>query len=152
MREKNKYYNYSNKKDIVDNVITKFGSVVISKFSQVTILTTHYCHLENHYFVFKFPASYDPSICLHTFIQVHSLIDEIQLSLAECLFCWSCQTALSKENTKQLLAHMQQIDNTESTDATLTRVNLTLTMALLYTMDVRSLEHDDSQGNTYKCS
>ena len=74
------------------------------------------------------------------------MIEEIQLSLAECLFCWSCQTAMNKDNTLHLLSHLQQIDNGESTDATLTHVNLTLVMALLYSLDVRMLDHDDSQG------
>ena len=72
-------------------------------------------------------------------------MEEIKLSLAECLFCWACQSPLSKENTLNLIAHLKQ-DKSQEPDGTLSPVTLTLLQALLYCLDVRILEHDDAQG------
>ena len=86
----------------------------------------------------------ETAILLIHFFKVHNLIEDIQISLAECLFCWSCQTSLNKENSLHLLSHLQQVATTA--DGVLSSVNIALIMTFLYSIDVRQLEHDDSQG------
>ena len=36
------------------------------------------------------------------------LLKEVRQSLADCLFCWACQTPLSREDTLHLLNHLKK--------------------------------------------
>uniref|UniRef100_UPI00398EB3E1 nuclear pore complex protein Nup205 isoform X2 n=1 Tax=Pristiophorus japonicus TaxID=55135 RepID=UPI00398EB3E1 len=70
---------------------------------------------------------------------VSDLIKESRQSLAESLFAWACQTPLSKDDTLNLICHMECV--TTEADGTLENVNLALLMALLYCFDISFLEH-----------
>ncbi|XP_023681691.2 nuclear pore complex protein Nup205 isoform X1 [Paramormyrops kingsleyae] len=70
--------------------------------------------------------------------EVTDLIKECRQSLAECLFCWTCQSALSKDDTLALIGYLETV--TVEADGSLDSVNLALLMALLYCLDVTFLE------------
>ncbi|XDV29042.1 hypothetical protein PO909_032221 [Leuciscus waleckii] len=70
--------------------------------------------------------------------EVSDLIKECRQSLAECLFAWTCQSPLSKDDTLALISHLETV--TAEADGSLDRVNLALVMALLYCLDVSFLE------------
>ena len=70
---------------------------------------------------------------------------EIRQSLADCLFAWSCQWPLTKADTLRLIAYLRTAASSTA-DGVLDDVNLTLLMAALYSMDVRVLEQEDSEG------
>ena len=70
---------------------------------------------------------------------------EIRQSLADCLFAWSCQWPLSKADTLRLLAYLRTSASIKA-DGVLDDVSLTLLMAALYSLDVRILEQEDSEG------
>ena len=70
---------------------------------------------------------------------------EVKQSLADCLFCWACQSPLSKPDTLNLLRHLQADDNTTS-EGKLDSVTMALVMALMYSVDVRILEQEDMEG------
>ncbi len=78
--------------------------------------------------------------------QVSDLIKECRQSLAECLFAWTCQSPLSKEDTLTLIGHLETV--TAEADGSLDSVNLALVMALLYCLDVSFLEQgtEDREG------
>ncbi|XP_078583600.1 nuclear pore complex protein Nup205-like isoform X3 [Branchiostoma floridae x Branchiostoma japonicum] len=71
--------------------------------------------------------------------QVADLYKEVKMSLAECLFCWACQTALPKQDTLRLIRHLKKV-KTVSPDGKLEAPTLALLMALLYCFDVSILE------------
>ncbi|XP_007909424.1 nuclear pore complex protein Nup205 [Callorhinchus milii] len=70
---------------------------------------------------------------------VTDLIKECRQSLAECLFAWTCQSPLGKDDTLFLIGHLENV--TAEADGSLDDVNLALLMALLYCFDVSFLEH-----------
>uniref|UniRef100_A0A8C2I929 Nucleoporin 205 n=1 Tax=Cyprinus carpio TaxID=7962 RepID=A0A8C2I929_CYPCA len=70
--------------------------------------------------------------------EVTDLIKECRQSLAECLFAWTCQSPLSKEDTLTLIGHLEMV--TAEADGSLDSVNLALVMSLLYCLDVSFLE------------
>ncbi|XP_067246200.1 nuclear pore complex protein Nup205 [Chanodichthys erythropterus] len=70
--------------------------------------------------------------------EVSDLIKECRQSLAECLFAWTCQSPLSKDDTLALIGHLEMV--TAEADGSLDSVNLALVMALLYCLDVSFLE------------
>ncbi|XP_076125635.1 nuclear pore complex protein Nup205 [Alosa pseudoharengus] len=70
--------------------------------------------------------------------EVADLIKESRQSLAECMFAWTCQSPLSKDNTLALIGHLETV--TSEADGSLDSVNLALVMALLYCLDVSFLE------------
>ncbi|XP_030645807.1 nuclear pore complex protein Nup205 [Chanos chanos] len=70
--------------------------------------------------------------------EVSDLIKECRQSLAECLFAWTCQSPLSKDDTLALIGHLENV--TAEADGSLDSVNLALVMALLYCLDVSFLE------------
>uniref|UniRef100_A0A9J8AZ36 Nucleoporin 205 n=1 Tax=Cyprinus carpio carpio TaxID=630221 RepID=A0A9J8AZ36_CYPCA len=78
--------------------------------------------------------------------EVSDLIKECRQSLAECLFAWTCQSPLSKEDTLTLIGHLETV--TAEADGSLDSVNLALVMALLYCLDVSFLEQgtEDREG------
>ncbi|XP_052008262.1 nuclear pore complex protein Nup205 isoform X2 [Xyrauchen texanus] len=70
--------------------------------------------------------------------EVSDLIKECRQSLAECLFAWTCQSPLSKDDTLALIGYLETV--TAEADGSLDGVNLALVMALLYCLDVSFLE------------
>ncbi|KAI1888548.1 hypothetical protein AGOR_G00186300 [Albula goreensis] len=70
--------------------------------------------------------------------EVADLIKECRLSLAECLFAWTCQSPLTKDDTLALIGHLETV--TAEADGSLDSVNVALLMALLYCLDVSFLE------------
>ncbi|XP_061177614.1 nuclear pore complex protein Nup205-like isoform X2 [Saccostrea echinata] len=76
--------------------------------------------------------------------QVSDLYREIQIILADCLFCLATQQPLEKADTLRLIQHLRA-DNSLSADGTLDPVSLCLLMALLYCFDVSLLEHEDGR-------
>lgn len=74
------------------------------------------------------------------------LIKECRQSLAECLFAWTCQSPLSKDDTLALICYLETV--TAEADGSLDSVNLALVMALLYCFDVSFLEQgtEDRDG------
>ncbi|XP_053478778.1 nuclear pore complex protein Nup205 [Ictalurus furcatus] len=70
--------------------------------------------------------------------EVSDLVKECRRSLAECLFAWTCQSPLCKDDTLALIGHLETV--TAEADGSLDSVNLALVMALLYCFDVSFLE------------
>uniref|UniRef100_A0A8B9L911 Nucleoporin 205 n=1 Tax=Astyanax mexicanus TaxID=7994 RepID=A0A8B9L911_ASTMX len=70
--------------------------------------------------------------------EVSDLIKECRQSLAECLFSWTCQSPLNKDDMLALIGHLETV--TAEADGSLDSVNLALVMALLYCLDVSFLE------------
>ncbi|KAJ8269075.1 hypothetical protein COCON_G00116820 [Conger conger] len=70
--------------------------------------------------------------------EVSDLIKECRASLAECLFSWTCQSALTKDDTLALIGYLETV--TPEADGSLDSVNVALVMALLYCLDVSFLE------------
>uniref|UniRef100_A0A8D0CKF9 Nucleoporin 205 n=1 Tax=Scleropages formosus TaxID=113540 RepID=A0A8D0CKF9_SCLFO len=70
--------------------------------------------------------------------EVADLIKECRQSLAECLFCWTCQSSLGKDDTLALIGYLETV--TAEADGSLDSVNMALLMALLYCLDVTFLE------------
>lgn len=73
--------------------------------------------------------------------QVLDMIQETQQSLAEVVFCWACQTPLSKSDTLAIVRFLAQRARTAG-DGALDSVSLTLLMALLYAMETTPLLRD----------
>ena len=80
-------------------------------------------------------------------IQVSDLYREIQIILADCLFCLATQQPLGKADTLRLIQHLRA-DNCVSADGSLEPVSLCLLMTLLYCFDVTLLDQEDSKGET----
>ncbi|XP_075548695.1 nuclear pore complex protein Nup205 [Dermacentor variabilis] len=73
--------------------------------------------------------------------QVLDMIQETQQSLAEVVFCWACQTPLSKSDTLAIVRFLSQRARTAG-DGALDSVSLTLLMALFYALDTTPLFRD----------
>lgn len=78
------------------------------------------------------------------------LIKECRQSLAECLFAWTCQSSLSKDDTLALIGHLETV--TAEADGSLDSVNLALVMALLYCFDVSFLEQGTEDRDGISCN
>nr|XP_022287742.1 nuclear pore complex protein Nup205-like isoform X2 [Crassostrea virginica] len=76
--------------------------------------------------------------------QVSDLYKEIQIILADCLFCLATQQPLGKADTLRLIQHLRA-DNCVSADGSLDPVSLCLLMTLLYCFDVTLLDQEDSK-------
>uniref|UniRef100_A0A8B9L3G9 Nucleoporin 205 n=1 Tax=Astyanax mexicanus TaxID=7994 RepID=A0A8B9L3G9_ASTMX len=83
--------------------------------------------------------------------EVSDLIKECRQSLAECLFSWTCQSPLNKDDMLALIGHLETV--TAEADGSLDSVNLALVMALLYCLDVSFLEQgtEDRDGTSLFC-
>ena len=90
------------------------------------------------------PNHFYHDIC---YIQVSDLYREIQIILADCLFCLATQQPLGKADTLRLIQHLRA-DNCVSADGSLEPVSLCLLMTLLYCFDVTLLDQEDSKGET----
>ena len=66
------------------------------------------------------------------------ITDQRQL-LAECLFCFACQSPLPRSDSLQLLSFLKKCPSTDA-DGTLDSVTLTLLMAMLYCLNVDALD------------
>ena len=78
--------------------------------------------------------------------QIYDLYHDIRQSLADCLFSYSAQSGLPKNDVIRLMDHLSKIKPTEgSATGTLDDVNMTLTMALLYSIDAGAI-HKSSDG------
>ncbi|XP_077483269.1 nuclear pore complex protein Nup205 isoform X1 [Amblyomma americanum] len=73
--------------------------------------------------------------------QVLDMIQETQQSLAEVVFCWACQTPLSKRDALNVVRFLAERARTAG-DGALDSVSLTLLMALLYALDPEPLLRD----------
>lgn len=76
--------------------------------------------------------------------QVSDLYKEIQIILADCLFCLATQQPLGKADTMRLIQHLRA-DNSMNADGSLEPVSLCLLMTLLYCFDVTLLDQEDSR-------
>lgn len=81
------------------------------------------------------------------FWQVSDLYKEIQIILADCLFCLATQQPLGKADTMRLIQHLRA-DNSMNADGSLEPVSLCLLMTLLYCFDVTLLDQEDSRGQS----
>lgn len=72
---------------------------------------------------------------------VLDMIQETQQSLAEVVFCWACQTPLSKSDASAVVRFLAQRARTAG-DGALDSVSLILLMALLYALDPAPLLRD----------
>ncbi|XP_054589476.2 nuclear pore complex protein Nup205 isoform X1 [Nothobranchius furzeri] len=70
--------------------------------------------------------------------EVSDLIRECRQALADSLFCWTCQSPLTKDDTLALIGHLETV--TAQADGSLDSVSLALVMALLYCLDVSFIE------------
>ena len=66
------------------------------------------------------------------------ITDQRQL-LAECLFCFACQSPLPRSDCLQLLSFLKKCPSTDA-DGTLDSVTLTLLMAMLYCLNADPLD------------
>ena len=66
------------------------------------------------------------------------ITDQRQL-LAECLFCFACQSPLPRSDCLQLLSFLKKCPSTDA-DGTLDSVTLTLLMTMLYCLNVDPLD------------
>lgn len=79
-------------------------------------------------------------------VQVSDIIKECRQSLAECLFAWTCQSPLSKDDTLAVIGYLETV--TAEADGSLDSVNLAVVMGLLYCFDVSFLDQgmEDREG------
>ncbi|XP_056621541.1 nuclear pore complex protein Nup205 isoform X1 [Triplophysa dalaica] len=70
--------------------------------------------------------------------EVSDIIKECRQSLAECLFAWTCQSPLSKDDTLAVIGYLETV--TAEADGSLDSVNLAVVMGLLYCFDVSFLD------------
>ena len=66
------------------------------------------------------------------------ITDQRQL-LAECLYCFACQSPLPKRESLQLLSSLKKCPSTDA-NGTLDSVTLTMLMAMLYCLNVDPLD------------
>lgn len=66
------------------------------------------------------------------------ITDQRQL-LAECLFCFACQSPLPKDDCLQILSYLKKCHMTEA-DGTLNRVTVTILFALVACFSIEPLE------------
>jgi len=76
---------------------------------------------------------------------VTELITDVRQTLADAVFCISAQSGLSSRDTVLLINHLSR-DKSLGQDGSLHDVSLGLIMGLLYAVDVRILEQDDTPG------
>lgn len=102
--------------------------------------------VHNHFNSFLAMDENDLSF-LFSYLQVTDLIGDIRRSLADCIFCISAQSGLNCTDSVLLINSLSQCgDKSLVQDGTLDDVSLTLVMALLYAVDVRILDQDESEN------
>ena len=78
-------------------------------------------------------------------VQVTELVTDVHRSLAECVFCVSAQVGLGRADLLMLLGRLSEESSLDS-DGAMSDVAVVLTMAALYSVDVRILEQEDADG------
>ena len=76
------------------------------------------------------------------------ITDQRQL-LAECLFCFACQSPLPRSDCLQLLSFLKKCPSTEA-DGTLDSVTLTLLMTMLYCLNVDPLDEAAEMQSSFR--
>ena len=76
------------------------------------------------------------------------ITDQRQL-LAECLFCFACQSPLPRSDCLQLLSFLKKCPPTEA-DGTLDSVTLTLLMTMLYCLNVDPLDEAAEMQSSFR--
>ena len=76
------------------------------------------------------------------------ITDQRQL-LAECLFCFACQSPLPKRDCLQLLSFLKKCPSTDA-DGTLDSVTLTVLMTMLYCLNVDPLDEAAEMQSTIR--
>ena len=76
------------------------------------------------------------------------ITDQRQL-LAECLFCFACQSPLPRSDCLQLLSFLKKCPSTEA-DGTLDTVTLTLLMTMLYCLNVDPLDEAAEMQSSFR--
>ena len=72
--------------------------------------------------------------------QVFDLYTEIRQGLADCIFAFSAQSGLCKQDVIRLMDYLSKVKTTEGTGSgTIDDVNMTLIMALLYAIDATAI-------------
>ena len=72
--------------------------------------------------------------------QVFDLYTEIRQGLADCIFAFSAQSGLCKQDVIRLMDYLSKVKTTEGTGSgTIDDVNMTLVMALLYAIDATAI-------------
>ena len=72
--------------------------------------------------------------------QVFDLFTEIRQGVADCLFAYSAQSGLPVKDVNRLMDFLSKVKNSEgSGSGTVDDVNMTLTMALLYSIDATAI-------------
>ena len=81
-------------------------------------------------------------------VQVTDKMREVRQSLADCVFCWACQTPLDRPTTLHLLAHLRGVTPAGgvAADGALDGAQLAALMAALYSLDVSALQEHDAEG------
>ncbi|GAB6028639.1 hypothetical protein CHUAL_004471 [Chamberlinius hualienensis] len=81
--------------------------------------------------------------------QVFDLLDDIQTTLAECLYCWSCQCGLEKSYTLRLFNILTNITPSRG-DGNLDSMQIALLMACFYSIDLTSLTTVDESDELFQ--
>ena len=72
--------------------------------------------------------------------QVSDLFEDIRQALADCVFSYAAQSGLGKNDTMRLMDHLSKIKPGDGNAmGVIDDTNLTLTMALMYALDVSAL-------------
>lgn len=67
----------------------------------------------------------------------------VRTLLAETLFAWAGQTPMKKDECRRIIAHLAEVKLDETGDGSLDQVNLSLVMALLYSLEVGHVLHSE---------
>jgi len=73
------------------------------------------------------------------------LVTDVHRSLADCVFCASAQLGLGRADLLLLLGRLSE-ETSLGAEGAMTHVAVVLTMAALYAVDIRILDHEDAQG------
>ena len=72
--------------------------------------------------------------------QVYDLYKEVRQGLADCIFAYSAQSGLPKNDVIRLIDYLSKIKNTDGTGSGgIDDVNMTLTMAVMYAIDATAV-------------
>ena len=78
---------------------------------------------------------------------MYDLFSDIRQGVADCLFAYAAQSGLPKQDVIRLLDHLSKVKTTEGTSSgALDDVNVTLTMALLYSIDAGAFHKSSEEA------
>lgn len=81
--------------------------------------------------------------------KIMDLIEEVHTSLAECLYCWSCQTGLVTVDVIRLITVLAEVVPSRS-DGGLDGAQFTLILALFYSLDCEPLRSSDDFYDSFE--